>query len=193
MNRIILGVDEAGRGPLAGRVYAACVILDSNKKIYGLDDSKKLSPAKREILFDEITSLSIAYGIGYATHEEIDAINILNATFLAMKRAVSSVNEKFDYILVDGNRFPFGNDYSGEAIIGGDGKIEEIMAASIVAKVTRDRYMTEMDKIYPAYRFITHKGYPTRLHKDLIRMHGPSPIHRKTFSGVKEFITENTD
>jgi ribonuclease HII len=188
MNKIILGIDEAGRGPLAGRVYAACVILKKGIKIPGLSDSKKLSSLKREILYEEIINKSLSYSIEYATNEEIDAINILNATFLAMNRAIEKINVNFDYILVDGNIYPFKNKYNGEAIIRGDATINEIMAASILAKVERDKYMLEMDLKYPQYEFYKHKGYPTKLHRDLIKKFGPSPIHRKTFKGVKEYI-----
>ena len=176
---IIVGVDEAGRGPLVGRVYAGAVILDDNKKIVGLNDSKKIPHLKREALYDEIKEKA-TFGIGYATNEEIDKINILNATFLAMRRAIDAIKIKFDYVYVDGNIYPF-KDLKGEAIIKGDSKIESIMAASILAKVERDRYMMEMDKLYPEYQFSKHKGYPTKLHIELINKYGFSPIHRKSF------------
>ncbi|HPO50773.1 MAG TPA: ribonuclease HII [Spirochaetota bacterium] len=186
--KIFAGIDEAGRGPLAGRVYAACVILDKNKKIQGLRDSKKLSESKRNILYQEIKEKSLSYGIAYAEPQEIDEINILRATFLAMKRAVEKINVEFDYIFVDGNIFPFKNQYEGEAVVKGDDKIEEIMAASILAKVERDAYMLEMNVLYPEYSFDKHKGYPTKLHSELIKKFGVTPIHRKTFCKVKEFI-----
>jgi len=176
---VIVGVDEAGRGPLAGSVYAAAVILDNSKKIEGLNDSKKLSPKKRDALYSEIKEKAI-FGIAFATNEEIDKINILNATFLAMKRAIEQIKIKFDYVYVDGNIYPF-KDFKGEALVKGDSKIEEIMAASILAKVERDNYMLNMDKLYPEYQFFKHKGYPTKLHKELINKYGLSPIHRKSF------------
>ncbi|OHD13679.1 MAG: ribonuclease HII [Spirochaetes bacterium GWD1_27_9] len=184
--QIIVGIDEAGRGPLAGRVYAGAVILDKNNDIKGLDDSKKLSAEKRTFLYNEIKSKALAYGIGFATNEEVDNINILQATFLAMQRALDQIKVKFDYVLVDGNKYPF--QIPGEAIVKGDSKIEAIMAASILAKVERDLFMDEMDSIYPQYQFKQHKGYPTKLHIDLIKKYGPSPIHRRTFKGVKEYI-----
>jgi ribonuclease HII len=187
-NKIIAGVDEAGRGPLAGRVYAAAVVLNKTYKYDGLNDSKKLTHNKREILFKEIINNCSSYGIGFATVEEIEKINILQASFLAMKRALECLKVKFDYILVDGNIFPFKSPLSGEAIIKGDEKIHSIMAASILAKVARDKYMLEMDKEFPEYNFHKHKGYPTKLHRELIKQFGPSSIHRKTFRGVKEYL-----
>jgi len=180
---VIVGVDEAGRGPLAGNVYAAAVILDNHKKIIGLNDSKKLSHKKRESLYDEIKEKAV-FGIAFATNEEIDKINILNATFLAMQRAIDQIKIKFDYVYVDGNIYPFKN-LKGEAVIKGDSKIEEIMAASILAKVERDRYMVDMDNLYPEYQFFKHKGYPTKLHVELIDKYGLSPIHRKSFKYKK--------
>jgi ribonuclease HII len=190
MKKIIVGIDEAGRGPLAGRVYAAAVILNPQKKILNLQDSKKINCHQREKLYNEIINNSIAYGIDYATIEEIENLNILNATFLAMQRALNNIKNKFDIILVDGNIYPFDQKTTGKAIIKGDSIIPEIMAASILAKVERDNYMIEMDKIYPNYLFSKHKGYPTKLHRELILKFGPSPIHRKTFKGVKEFFNE---
>ncbi len=187
MKKTIVGIDEAGRGPLAGPVYAACVILNQNKKIKGLNDSKKLTANQRNELFQVIIEYSSAYGIGYATNEEIDSINILQASFLAMKRALMEIKATYNYILVDGNIYPFNSICDGRAIIKGDTKIEEIMAASILAKVSRDSYMSEVSRIYPEYQFSKHKGYPTHLHKELIKNYGPCLIHRKTFRGVKEF------
>jgi ribonuclease HII len=187
MPDIIVGIDEAGRGPLAGRVYAAAVILDPDKPIKGLSDSKKLTEKKRDALFDEIINKSLSHSISYASHEEIDKINILQASFLAMHRTIDTIEHKFDLVLIDGRDFPF-EQYKGEAIIKGDSKIPEIMAASILAKVSRDRHMMEMDKLYPEYQFAKHKGYPTKLHRDLLTKHGPCPIHRKSFRGVKEFF-----
>lgn len=186
MKKVIVGIDEAGRGPLAGRVYAAAVILNTEVKISNLNDSKKINCIQREIIYNNIINHSLEYGIGYSTIEEIEKYNILNATFIAMKRALNRIKYKFDIILVDGNHFPF-DEEKGKAIIKGDTLIPEIMAASILAKVERDKYMIEMDKKYPEYLFYKHKGYPTKIHRDLIKIHGPSPIHRKTFKGVKEF------
>lgn len=190
MKEIIVGIDEAGRGPLAGRVYAAAVILNPQKKILNLNDSKKLNCHQREKLYNEIMKYSLAYGIDYASIEEIEKLNILNASFLAMERALNKIKNKFNMILVDGNIYPFHQNKPGKAIIKGDAIIPEIMAASILAKVERDHYMFEMDKLYPDYLFSKHKGYPTKLHRDLIKKYGPSPIHRKTFKGVKEFYYE---
>jgi len=189
MKEIILGVDEAGRGPLAGRVYAAGVILPSGVNFEYLNDSKKLSEKKRDFLFDIIKKDAIDFAIDYATVEEIDEHNILKATFLAMQRVAEKISADFTKILVDGNQFPFPN-HSGEAIVKGDSKIQAIMAASILAKVERDRYIIEQSEKYPNYLFEKHKGYPTKVHKALIAKHGPCPIHRKTFRGVKEFITD---
>lgn len=184
MGKIVVGIDEAGRGPLAGRVYAACVILNKDKEIIGLNDSKKLDHNTRLILYEEILKKSICCGIAYADPEEIDRLNILQATFLAMERALLKLNYNFDYVLIDGNIFPFKNKYKGEAIVKGDTKIPEIMAASILAKVERDLYMLEMDRQFPEYNFRKHKGYPTKEHIELIKKFGVSPIHRKTFKGV---------
>lgn len=187
-NRVILGIDEAGRGPLAGRVYAAGVILDSRAPLDELNDSKKLSEAKREKLYSLIKERAAAYAIAYATEEEIDKINILEATFLAMRRVADQLKSSFNYIQIDGNIFPFKNEYAGEAIVKGDSLVKEIMAASILAKVERDRYMKDMDRLYPGYGLSGHKGYPTKAHKEAICRLGPSPIHRKSFRGVKEHI-----
>ena len=177
----ICGVDEAGRGPLAGPVYAAAVILPLNLQIDGLNDSKKLSEKKREQLFDEIKEKAIAYSVGIATEAEIDEINILNATFLAMKRAVDSLTVKADYALIDGNRYPHIGDICEETVVKGDGKVMSIAAASIIAKVSRDRFMLELAKKYPQYQFEKHKGYGTKLHYEMIEKYGVSDIHRKTF------------
>lgn len=177
---IICGVDEAGRGPLAGPVVAAAVILPAGYIPEGLNDSKKVSPKKREKLFDEICARAVAYGIGMASPAEIDEINILNAAMLAMRRAIEAMAVTPDLALVDGNvvrNFPV----EGVAIIGGDAKSPSIAAASILAKVTRDRLCIEMDAEYPEYGFAVHKGYPTKAHMEAVRTHGPSPIHRKTF------------
>lgn len=176
----ICGVDEAGRGPLAGPVYAAAVILPQNLEIAGLNDSKKLSAKKRDVLFDEIIDKAVAYGTAYADHKEIDEINILNATFLAMNRAIAQLDPKPEIALVDGNTVR-GIEYPARSIVGGDGKSASIAAASILAKVSRDRFMLEMAKEYPQYGFERHKGYGTKEHYAAIREHGLCPIHRTTF------------
>lgn len=176
----VCGVDEAGRGPLAGPVYAAAVILPYGIEIPGLDDSKKLTEKKREKLFDIITSCAVTYGIASASPEEIDGINILNATYLAMNRAVSKLDPVPDIALIDGNRSE-GIKYSNRCIIGGDGLSASIAAASILAKVSRDRLMYELAERYPEYGFEKHKGYGTKLHYDMLRKYGPSEIHRKSF------------
>lgn len=187
MDTIIAGVDEAGRGPLAGPVYAAAVILNG-AQIEGLNDSKKLSQHKRELLFDEIITKAAGYAITWASPEEIDKFNILQATFLAMQRAVEQLKIKPNFIQVDGNKYPPNLKIPGEAIVKGDGKVPEIMAASILAKVSRDHYMEQMAEQYPQYNFAKHKGYPTAEHRNAIKQFGISPIHRKTFGGVKEFL-----
>ncbi len=180
--KTVCGIDEAGRGPLAGPVYAAAVILPTGLEIEGLNDSKKLSEKKREQLFPIICEKAIAYSIGIATEKEIDEINILNATFLAMKRAVEGLSVKPDYALVDGNRYPkISNDIKEEVVVKGDAKSMSIAAASILAKVSRDRFMLEVTKEYPQYCFEQHKGYGTKLHYEKILEYGPSPIHRMTF------------
>lgn len=187
MNTIIAGVDEAGRGPLAGSVYAAAVILNG-VHIDGLNDSKKLSERKRDLLFDEIIKHAAAYAVAWATPEEIDELNILQATFLAMRRAVELLKIQPDFVQVDGNKYPPNLKIPGEAIVKGDSKVQEIMAASILAKVSRDRDMIQMAKLYPQYNFAKHKGYPTEEHRNAIKQFGACPIHRKTFAGVKEFL-----
>lgn len=177
---IICGVDEAGRGPLAGPVCAAAVILPRGLEIEGLDDSKKLSEKKREELFAVITSRAIAYGIAFAKVEEIERLNILEATFIAMNRAIVKLCVKPELALIDGNRNK-GISMPSRCVVGGDGKCADIAAASILAKVTRDRYMYEMAEKYPEYGFEAHKGYGTKAHYAAIREHGPSPIHRMSF------------
>ena len=178
--KIICGIDEAGRGPLAGPVYAAAVILPMGLEINGLNDSKKLSEKKREQLFDVICEKAIAYSIGIATEQEIDDINILNATFLAMRRAVNGLAIKPDYALIDGNQHP-GLSIPDETVVKGDGKSMSIAAASILAKVSRDRFMLELSKKYPEYCFEKHKGYGTKLHYEMIEKYGVAPIHRRSF------------
>ena len=177
----ICGIVEAGRGPLAGPVFAAAVILPVGLEIEGLNDSKKLSEKKRESLFDVIISNASAYSVAYADHAEIDEINILNATFLAMTRAVNGLKIPADFALVDGNRVPKGLSVPCETIVKGDGISASIAAASILAKVSRDRVMKKADEIYPEYMFAKHKGYPTALHRELVNKYGPCPIHRLTF------------
>ncbi|MCR5484336.1 MAG: ribonuclease HII [Clostridiales bacterium] len=178
--RFICGVDEAGRGPLAGPVFAAAVILPENCVIEGLNDSKKLSEKKREELFDIIKEKALFYSIASASEKEIDEINILQATFLAMKRAVDGLGVTPDLALVDGNREP-PLDIGVKTIIKGDSVCMSIAAASILAKVSRDRLMYELDKKYPQYMFSKHKGYGTKLHYEKIAEFGVSDIHRKTF------------
>lgn len=177
---LVCGVDEAGRGPLAGPVFAAAVILPESTTIDGLNDSKKLSEKKRELLYDEIKAKAVAYGVASASEKEIDNINILNATFLAMQRAVNSLALQPNFVLVDGNKTPELN-MPSRAIIKGDSLSASIAAASILAKVERDRLMRTLSKKYPEYNFEKHKGYGTKLHIELIRKHGPSVIHRKSF------------
>ncbi|MBS7298061.1 MAG: ribonuclease HII [Eubacteriales bacterium] len=176
----IAGVDEAGRGPLAGAVYAAAVILPDDIFIAGLDDSKKLSEKKREQLFDEICEKAISYSIAFATESEIDEINILNATHLAMNRAVDGLIVPADYCIIDGNSIK-NMSTPHETMVKGDAKSASIAAASILAKVTRDRYITELAKEYPEYGFDKHKGYGTKAHTEAILKYGVLPIHRKSF------------
>lgn len=178
--KLICGIDEAGRGPLAGPVCAAAVILPRGLEIPGLDDSKKLSEKKREELFEQIKEKALCYGIAFADVEEIEELNILGATFLAMNRAFEKLSLKPDIALVDGNRDP-GLGLDTRLIVKGDSRCADIAAASILAKVTRDRYMQEMDRLYPQYHFEKHKGYGTKLHYEALREFGPSPIHRPSF------------
>ena len=178
--KLLCGVDEAGRGPLAGPVCAAAVILPQNCLIEGLNDSKKLSEKKREALYDEILERAVSYGIAFATVEEIEEHNILGATFLAMNRAIARLDPKPELALIDGNRCT-GIEIPSRCIVGGDGKCADIAAASVLAKVTRDRYMLQMAEQYPEYGFEKHKGYGTKAHYAAIREHGPSPIHRPSF------------
>lgn len=184
---IICGVDEAGRGPLAGPVYAAAVILPSDCIIEGLNDSKKLTEKKREALFDEIKEKALAYGIASADEKEIDEINILNATFLAMKRAIASLSVRPDLALIDGNQKPH-TDIEEVTVIKGDAKSMSIAAASVLAKVSRDRFMLEMAEKYPQYEFARHKGYGTKLHYEKIAQYGVCDIHRRTF--LKKILGE---
>lgn len=176
----VCGVDEAGRGPLAGPVCAAAVILPDGLVIEGLDDSKKLTEKKRDALYDVIIENAISYGISFASVEEIEELNILQATFLAMKRAVESLEVKPDLALVDGNQKP-PLEIQARTLVKGDAKSPSIAAASILAKVTRDRLMIEIAEQYPQYEFPKHKGYGTKLHYEKIMEHGISPVHRRSF------------
>ena len=176
----VCGIDEAGRGPLAGPVYAAAVWLPEGLVIDGLNDSKKLSEKKREALFDVIKENAVAYGIGFADEKEIDEINILQATYLAMRRAYDNMQKACDYVLIDGNRMP-PMPVPGETIVKGDAKSPSIAAASILAKVSRDRVMLEYAKLYPGYHFEKHKGYGTKLHYEMLDKFGPCPEHRRSF------------
>ena len=178
---LICGVDEAGRGPLAGPVCAAAVILPDDCVIEGLNDSKKLSEKKREDLFPIIKEKAIAYGIAFGTVEEIEEVNILEATYIAMNRAIDALQIKADYALIDGNRVPKGIKIPCETVVKGDSKSLSVAAASILAKVTRDRLMLEFDKEYPEYKFAAHKGYGTKAHYEAIAEHGVCPIHRRSF------------
>ena len=179
--KYVCGVDEAGRGPLAGPVCAAAVILPEDCEIEGLNDSKKLSEKKREALYDIIISKALAYSVCYGTVEEIEQYNILNTTFLAMNRAIESLKISADYALVDGNRVPKEIKIPCETVVKGDAKSASIAAASILAKVTRDRLLLEYDSKYPEYGFKNHKGYGTAAHYAAIKEYGPTPVHRLSF------------
>ena len=176
----VCGIDEAGRGPLAGPVFAAAVILPPETEIPGLNDSKKLSAKKREELFPLIQEKAIAWSVAFATEQEIDSVNILQATYLAMRRACEGLSTPADYALVDGNRMP-PLSIPGETVVKGDSLSASIAAASILAKVSRDRLMLELDALYPEYAFAKHKGYGTALHVELLKKYGPCPIHRRSF------------
>ncbi len=179
----IAGIDEAGRGPLAGPVVSAAVILPRDFTCAQITDSKKLTEKKREALFPFIREKAVTVGVGIADHEEIDQINVLQAALLSMKRAVQALEVPPDYLLIDG-KFTIDMDTDQKAIVKGDAKSISVAAASIIAKVTRDNIMVEMDKRYPVYGFRRHKGYPTKAHKAAIAHYGPCPIHRKSFKGV---------
>ncbi len=189
---MIAGIDEAGRGPLAGPVVSAAVILPHDFLCKGIDDSKKLSEKKRDELFPRIMEKAIAVSTGIASHHEIDKINILRASLLSMKRAVENLSTcpgspVPDFLLIDG-KFTLDMEIPQSAIIKGDSKSISIAAASIIAKVTRDAVMKDLHDLYPAYDFIRHKGYPTKDHKKALLKHGPCPVHRLTFRGVKEVV-----
>ena len=182
----IAGADEAGRGPLVGSVVAAAVILDPNNPIEGLNDSKKLSEKKREKLFIEIKEKALAWAIAEASAVEIDEYNILQASLLAMRRAVEKLDIQPDHVLVDGNKVPLGLMMSCDAVVGGDAIHPEISAASILAKVTRDHAMVELDLKYPQFGFAKHKGYPTKAHFEAIAQHGVISEHRRSFGPVRK-------
>jgi ribonuclease HII len=188
--RLIAGVDEAGRGPLAGPVTCAAVILNPDKPINGLNDSKKLSAAKRELLFPLIQQNALAWHIEFVTADEIDRINIFQATMIGMQRAVSNLSTAPDHAMIDGNKIPANLHCSAEAIVKGDTKETCIMAASILAKVARDHYMHALDKRYPQYGFSRHKGYPTALHIAAIQQHGVCPEHRRSYAPVRDAIAQ---
>lgn len=186
--KLVAGIDEAGRGPLAGSVVAAAVILDAHRPIEGLTDSKKLSAGRRDALEIEIKCHARAWAIAEATHLEVDEINILQASLLAMKRALLSLALKPGQVLIDGNRLPEIEGYRMRAVVRGDLLEPCISAASILAKTHRDRQMLELDRQYPEYQFARHKGYPTRLHRELLAKHGVSPAHRRSFGPVRELL-----
>ena len=181
--KLIAGVDEVGRGPLVGAVVTAAVILDPQKPIMGLTDSKKLSEKKRLALAEEIKEKALCWSLGRAEPEEIDSLNILHATMLAMQRAVEGLSITPDFVLVDGNRVP-NLSMPAQAVVKGDALVQEISAASILAKVTRDLEMAELDKQFPEYGFVKHKGYPTALHFEKLSQYGATPFHRKSFAPV---------
>lgn len=186
----VAGVDEAGRGPLVGSVVAAAVILDPNNPIEGLNDSKKLSEKKREMLFVEIQEKAVAWAIAEASHAEIDQLNILQASLLAMRRAVEALNIQPQHVLVDGNKIPQGLSMSCEAIVGGDALHAEISAASILAKVTRDRQMVVLHQQHPQFGFAQHKGYPTKMHFAAIAEHGVIDQHRRSYAPIKQALAK---
>ncbi|SKA50124.1 ribonuclease HII [Enterovibrio nigricans] len=185
---LIAGVDEVGRGPLIGAVVTAAVILDPNNPIEGLTDSKKLTDKKRNVLFDQIKEKALAWSLGRAEPEEIDELNILAATMLAMERAVNGLPIAPNYVLIDGNRVPAGINVPAQAIVKGDLRVAEISAASILAKVVRDREMEALDKEYPQYGFAKHKGYPTKAHFEALEQHGAIEGYRKSFKPVKKAL-----
>lgn len=186
---LLAGCDEAGRGPLAGDVYAAAVILDPARPIDGLADSKKLSEKKREFLFDVIRERALAFAIASSSVEEIDHLNILHASLLAMKKAVQQLAVQPEYVLVDGNRLPKWT-YCGEAVVKGDSRVAAISAASILAKVARDRSLLELDRQFPQYGFAEHKGYPTAAHFAALEKYGPTSAHRRSFGPVRKAIEQ---
>ena len=193
MSLLVAGVDEAGRGPLAGPVCVAAVILDPARHIDGLDDSKQLSERRREALYPLIVDRALAWRIEFVEAGEIDALNILQATLLGMRRAVAALSPAAEHALVDGNRVPDGMPCAATAIIDGDATEPSIMAASILAKVARDARMRELHVHYPQYGFDRHKGYPSAMHREALRMHGPCPQHRRSFAPVQRAIALATE
>lgn len=189
---LLAGVDEVGRGPLAGDVVTAAVILDPRNPVTGLADSKKLSAARRNQLAEEIRKKALGWHIARASVEEIDRYNILNATMMAMVRAVDGLTLKPEYVVVDGNRLPDWC-YAAEAVVRGDDKVPAISAASILAKVCRDAEMCQAEQVFPGYGFASHKGYGTRAHREAIALLGPCPIHRKSFEPVKSLLSIRQD
>ncbi|TNF87408.1 MAG: ribonuclease HII [Gammaproteobacteria bacterium] len=189
-SRLVAGIDEAGRGPLAGSVVAAAVILDEARPVAGLTDSKKLSERQRLSLESEIKQKARAWAIAEASHREVDDINILQASLLAMKRALLNLQPKPDEVLVDGNRLPVVEGYQLYAIVKGDLYEPCISAASILAKNYRDRQMLELDRRFPEYCFAQHKGYPTALHREMLKKHGVSAVHRRSFKPVRELLND---
>lgn len=186
--RLIAGVDEVGRGPLVGAVVTAAVILDPNNPIGGLADSKKLSEKKRLALAAEIKQKALAWALGRAEAEEIDKLNILQASLLAMTRAVQALRIRPQFVLLDGNKIPNDLDIPAQAVVKGDSLVAEISAASILAKVARDQEMEELDRQYPEYAFAQHKGYPTKLHLEKLTALGPLPQHRRSFAPVRKVL-----
>lgn len=184
---LLAGVDEAGRGPLAGPVAAAAVILDPARPIGGLADSKVLSPARRDDLAEQIEQCALSWAVCFAEAEEIDRVNILHATLAAMSRAVSGLDYRPEMVLIDGNRIPQ-LPCKAHAVIKGDARVASISAASILAKVYRDRRMLALDERFPQYGFAQHKGYPTQLHRDALHAHGPTPEHRRSFAPVRNLL-----
>lgn len=187
--RLIAGVDEVGRGPLVGAVVTAAVILDPANPITGLADSKKLSEKRRLALYDEIKEKALAWSLGRAEPEEIDQLNILHATMLAMQRAVAGLGIQPDYVLIDGNRCP-ALPMPSQAVVKGDSLVAEISAASIIAKVSRDQEMTVLDLLFPQYGFAQHKGYPTALHMEKLTQYGVTPHHRRSFAPVRNALLD---
>jgi len=192
LDSLVAGTDEVGRGPLAGDVVAAAVILDPEKPIRGLADSKTLSEKKREYQFEEIRDHALAFAIGRASVAEIDRLNILQASLLAMHRAVSGLAIQPVFVFVDGNFCPKWN-YESQAVVKGDSLVPSIAAASVLAKVTRDREMGELDSVYPGYGFAKHKGYPTVYHLQALNSLGPSAIHRRSFAPVAKLLNRDSD
>jgi len=186
---LVAGVDEVGRGPLAGDVVAAAVILDPENPIEGLNDSKKLTEKRRDVLFEEIQNKAVSWSVARAGVDEIDTLNILHASMLAMKRAVETLEVSPEHVLVDGNRLPDWA-YPAEAVVKGDSRVQAIAAASILAKVTRDREMIALDQTYPGYGFAGHKGYPTKMHMEALDQLGPTPIHRRSFGPVRDKLEQ---